>query len=98
MARTHAASMAGLQQFFGTADFDTTRYVTQMVSALNNGMFKPGSISSGFGKHLQGRALLTPDEIMRLGLTRPIVLVSGEPPYLLGWLNYLRIERRPSRR
>lgn len=26
---------------------------------------------------------------MRLGPTRPIVLVSGEPPYLLDRINYL---------
>jgi len=32
---------------------------------------------------------LTPDEVMRLGTTRPILLVSGEPPYLLDRLNYL---------
>jgi type IV secretory pathway TraG/TraD family ATPase VirD4 len=89
------------QQFFGTADFDTARYLsgalgqqtiryeTQSVSASNNGMFKPGSSSSSTGEHLQGRSLLTPDEVMRLGPSRPIVFVSGEPPYLLDRINYL---------
>lgn len=89
------------QQFFGTADFDTARYlsdalgqetiryVTQTASTSNNGLFKPNTTSSGTGEHLHGRSLLTPDEVMRLGPTRPIVLVSGEPPYLLQRISYL---------
>jgi type IV secretory pathway TraG/TraD family ATPase VirD4 len=89
------------QQFFGTADFDTARYLsgalgqqtiryeTQNVSQSSGTLGKPGSSSSGTGEHLQGRSLLTPDEVMRLGPTRPIVLVSGEPPYLLYRVSYL---------
>lgn len=89
------------QQFFGTADFDTARYlsdalgqetiryVTQTASTSNNGLFKSSTTSSGTGEHLHGRSLLTPDEVMRLGPTRPIVLVSGEPPYLLDRISYL---------
>ena len=89
------------QQFFGTADFDTARYLsgalgqqtiryeTQNVSQSSGTWGKPGSSSSGSGEHLQGRSLLTPDEVMRLGPTRPIVLVSGEPPYLLHRVSYL---------
>ncbi len=89
------------QQFFGTADFDTARYlsdalgqetiryVTQTASTSNNGLFKLATTSSGTGEHLHGRSLLTPDEVMRLGPTRPIVLVSGEPPYLLQRISYL---------
>ena len=89
------------QQFFGTADFDTARYLsgalgqqtiryeTQNVSQSSGTWGKPGSSSSGTGEHLQGRSLLTPDEVMRLGPTRPIVLVSGEPPYLLHRVSYL---------
>ncbi len=89
------------QQFFGTADFDTARYlsdalgqetiryVTQTASTSSGGIFKPNTTSSGTGEHLHGRSLLTPDEIMRLGPTRPIVLVSGEPPYLLQRISYL---------
>jgi type IV secretory pathway TraG/TraD family ATPase VirD4 len=89
------------QQFFGTADFDTARYLsgalgqqtiryeTQNVSQSSGTWGKPGSSSTGTGEHLQGRSLLTPDEVMRLGPTRPIVLVSGEPPYLLHRVSYL---------
>jgi type IV secretory pathway TraG/TraD family ATPase VirD4 len=89
------------QQFFGTADFDTARYLsgalgqqtiryeTRNASQSSGSWDKPGSSSSGTGEHLQGRSLLTPDEVMRLGPTRPIVLVSGEPPYLLHRVSYL---------
>lgn len=89
------------QQFFGTADFDTARYlsdalgqetiryVTQTASTSSGGIFKPNTTSSGTGEHLHGRSLLTLDEVMRLGPTRPIVLLSGEPPYLLNRISYL---------
>ena len=89
------------QQFFGTADFDTARYLsgalgqqtiryeTQNVSQSSGTWGKPGSSSTSTGEHLQGRPLLTPDEVMRLGPTQPIVLVSGEPPYLLHRVSYL---------
>ncbi len=89
------------QQFFGTADFDTARYLsgalgqktirfdTRGSSATDQGLMQPGSVSRSIGEQIQGRPLLTPDEIMRLGPTRPIVLVAGEPPYLLDRVSYL---------
>ena len=43
----------------------------------------------GSGEHLQGRSLMTPDEVMRLRPTRPIVMISGEAPYLLDRISYL---------
>ena len=45
--------------------------------------------SSGSSQQFAGRELLTPDEVMRLGPEKPIVLVKGEYPYLLDRLNYL---------
>ena len=52
-----------------------------------------GSMNSGKSKgtsqQFAGRELLTPDEVMRLGPEKPIVLVKGEYPYLLDRLNYL---------
>lgn len=55
--------------------------------------FKGNSSNEGssmsHNQQLSGRALLTPDEIMKLGSLRPIVLINGEPPYLLTRLNYL---------
>jgi hypothetical protein len=41
------------------------------------------------GEHIQGRSLLTPDEIMRVGPDRPIVMIAGEPPWLLDRIDYL---------
>ena len=87
------------QQFFGTADYDTARYLadalgqqtiryeTRSASASHTPL-QPGNWSAGTGEHLHGRPLLTPDEIMRLGPTRPIVLIAGEPPWLLDRLDY----------
>jgi len=89
------------QQVFGTADYDTARYVSdalghQTISfETRSRTFHPGhgltsgTVSAGQGEHLAGRALLTPDEVMRLGPTRPIVMTAGEPPYLLNRINYL---------
>ena len=45
--------------------------------------------SAGSSQQFTGRHLLTPDEVMRLGPERPIVLVKGEYPYQLARLNYL---------
>ncbi len=90
------------QQFFGTADYDTARYLsgalgqqtilfrTQSSSTSDqSGWNGTSSVSNSTGEHIQGRPLLTPDEVMRLGAKRPIVLVAGEPAYLLDRVNYL---------
>ena len=45
--------------------------------------------STGTSQQFTGRHLLTPDEVMRLGPEKPIVLVKGEYPYQLTRLNYL---------
>lgn len=45
--------------------------------------------SSGTSQQIASRALLTPDEVMRLGTERPIVLVRGLHPILATRLNYL---------
>ena len=83
------------QQFFGTADYDTARYLSGALgqqtirfetggsSYSDQGIGKPASTSSSLGEHFQGRSLLTPDEIMRLGPPKPLILIAGEPPYLL---------------
>lgn len=45
--------------------------------------------NQGTSQQFAGRELLTPDEVMRLGPDKPIVLLKGEYPYLLKRLNYL---------
>jgi type IV secretion system protein VirD4 len=47
----------------------------------DQGIVGSASTSSSTSEHLQGRPLLTPDEIMRLGPTKP--------PYRLDRVNYL---------
>ena len=52
------------------------------------GSMNSGS-SHGTSQQFTGRELLTPDEVMRLGPERPILLVRGERPYLVERINYL---------
>lgn len=88
------------KQFYGTSDFETAKYVSDMLgqttiqfrtvgdsstSALQGG----GSSGTSSSQQLTGRSLLTPDEVMRHGPMRPVVLIQGEPPYNLDRLNYL---------
>lgn len=91
------------KQFFGTADYDTAKYISESLgqktiqfatssSNSSTSYSAHASHSSGHSTNinLSGRALLNPDEVMRLGPTRPIVFISGENPYVLERLNYLR--------
>lgn len=80
------------KQFFGTADLDTARYIS---NALGNYTATYHTTSQGvqhtnMSEHRHSKALLTPDEVMRLGSHRPIILIGGERPYLLNRLNYLQ--------
>jgi type IV secretion system protein VirD4 len=89
------------QHYFGTADYDTARYISDALgqhtirfnttsrSQHSGSRLKSGTFSSAIGEHLQGRSLLTPDEVMRLGPARPIVMIAGESPYLLDRISYL---------
>lgn len=93
----------GAKQYFGTSDFETAKYISdslgkktvefQTENSNSGASFGSGmSTNSGAGKSQQftGRELLTPDEIETLPPEKEIVLISGEAPYLLDRLNYLR--------
>lgn len=73
-----------------TIEFETENTGRNSGSGVSGG---GGSLnrgkSSGTSQQFTGRELLTPDEVMRLGPEKPIVLVKGEYPYLLDRLNYL---------
>lgn len=60
----------------------------------SNGVLSAGSsstnTSAGWSQQLTGRALLTPDEVMRLPSDRLLAILDGECPYLLLRPNYLR--------
>lgn len=88
------------KQFFGTADYETAKYVSDMLGQATIeyrtvGDSSTTSLQGGGGsgqsssQQLTGRSLLTPDEVMRYGSHRPIVLIQGELPYSLERLNYL---------
>ena len=73
-----------------------TRHKTRANEGKNSGSGISGGggsmnrgKSAGSSQQFTGRHLLTPDEVMRLGPERPIVLVKGEYPYQLARLNYL---------
>lgn len=89
----------GGKQFFGTGDVETARYISDSLGKMTVEFHTKGanvntgnSMSAGNSDNQQftGRELLTADEIMRLPREQEIVLVSGEAPYLLNRLNYLR--------
>ncbi len=100
-SRGQNAQLRGHWAFFGMADYDTARYLsnalgqqtirfeTRSDSLSEGSLIQPGRASTSTGEQFQGRSLLKPDEVMRLGPSQPIVLVSGEPPYLLDRVSYL---------
>ncbi|MBK5204277.1 MAG: type IV secretory system conjugative DNA transfer family protein [Polaromonas sp.] len=73
-----------------TIEYETHNQGNNKGSGLSGG---GGSMnrgkSAGSSQQYAARSLLTPDEVMRLGPERPIVLVKGEYPYVLARLNYL---------
>lgn len=88
----------GAKQFFGTADIETAKYVSDSLGKTTlefqtkgQNLSAGSSISAGNSQNQQftGRDLLTADEIMRIPREQAIVLVTGEAPYLLNRLNYL---------
>lgn len=73
-----------------TIEFETENTGKNSGSGFSGGggSMNRGS-STGKSQQFAGRELLTPDEVMRLGPERPIILVQGERPYLVERLNYL---------
>ena len=82
--------------FFGTSDFDTAKYISDSLGEKTIDFTTVGhstsnrNSSTSQSQQVTGRSLLTPDEVMRLGPERPLVLISGEYPYQLQRLNYLK--------
>lgn len=74
----------------GTIEYETGNSGQNSGSGMGAG---GGSLnrgkSSGSSQQFTGRHLLTPDEVMRLGPEKPIILLKGEYPYLAVRLNYL---------
>ena len=82
---------AGVQQVFGVNDFETAKWLSQMIGQETAGFqtdsFKPGDGPS-FSNNLKGRDLLTPDEIMQLPPDRQLLRVQGQATAVAQKLRY----------
>lgn len=84
-------SNAGVQQVFGVNDFETAKWLSQMIGQETTGFqtdsYKPGDNPS-FSNNLTGRDLLTPDEIMQMPPELQLLRVQGQPSALAQKLRY----------
>jgi len=82
---------AGVQQVFGVNDFETAKWLSQMIGQETTGFqtdsYKPGDNPS-FSNNLTGRDLLTPDEIMQMPPGLQLLRVQGQPSALAQKLRY----------
>ena len=82
---------AGVQQVFGVNDFETAKWLSQMIGQETTGFqtdsYKPGDNPS-FSNNLTGRDLLTPDEIMQMPPELQLLRVQGQPSALAQKLRY----------
>lgn len=83
------------KQFFATADFDTAKYVSDMLgqrtetydtTSHSTGKDLTGTTSTSQNK--SSRNLLNPDEVMKLR-DKNLIFISGENPYKLEKISYL---------
>ena len=74
--------------FFGCADFDTAKYVSDSLGQYTETVSKWDT--GGETDSFISRNLLNPDEVMRLPRSTVIALVQGEPPVLLERLEYYK--------
>ena len=82
---------AGVQQVFGVNDFETAKWLSQMIGQETTGFqtdsYKPGD-SPSFSNNLTGRDLLTPDEILQLPPDRQLLRVQGQATAIAQKLRY----------
>ncbi|MGR3640317.1 type IV secretory system conjugative DNA transfer family protein [Alterinioella nitratireducens] len=82
---------AGVQQVFGVNDFETAKWLSQMMGQETTGYqtdsFKPGDAPS-ISNNLTGRDLLTPDEIMQLRPENQLLRVQGQATAVARKLRY----------
>ncbi len=82
---------AEVQQVFGVNDFETAKWLSQMIGQETTGFqtdsYKPGDNPS-FSSNLTGRDLLTPDEIMQMPPNVQLLRVQGQPSALAQKLRY----------
>lgn len=91
------------KQFFGCSDVDTAKYISESLGQYTQSIESQshsrnhsptagpaGGTSSSSTSHSHiARALLTPDEVMRLDVTKAIVLIKHKAPIMATKINYL---------
>ena len=82
---------AGVQQVFGVNDFETAKWLSQMMGQETTGYqtesYRPGDPPS-ISNNLNGRDLLTPDEIMQLRPENQLLRVQGQATAVAQKLRY----------
>jgi type IV secretion system protein VirD4 len=71
-----------------TVQYETSSHSTSTPVFSLNGQGGPGSTSEGTSTHLTGRALLSPDEAMRLAPHLQVLLRPGHMPALVAKLRH----------
>jgi type IV secretion system protein VirD4 len=107
--RTFLANVDVLQAF-GINDWDTADYLSRMTGeatihvesehqsrGLSRGPYSNRQLGAGRTRSEQGRRLLLPDEVRRLGADAELLFVKGGAPLLVERVNYLRHRRLLSR-
>jgi len=83
------------KQFFGTADLDTAKYISETLGKYTVGYSTTSESNSQTGNsestssHLVARELMSPDEVMAMNRSKAVVLIQNERPWLLDRLDYL---------
>jgi type IV secretion system protein VirD4 len=98
-------SSSKIQQYFGVADLDTAKYVSEKlgkttitVIAKNRGKNKNYGPGGGSGENVgeneitQVRDLLSHDEVMRMNRDQQIIFIQGNAPILASKIKYYEDE------
>jgi len=89
-ANTFVAN-AGVLQCFGVNDFETAKWLSQMIGRETTGYqtesHKPGDVATTT-QHIAARDLMTPDEIMQIDPSVQLLRVQGKPVIIARKLRY----------
>ena len=90
-ANTFVAN-AGVLQCFGVNDFETARWLSQMIgretTSYQTESQRTGELTGSTSTHLTARDLMTPDEIMQIASDTQLLRVQGRPILLAQKLRY----------
>lgn len=89
-ANTFVAN-AGVQQVFGVNDFETAKWLSQMMGKETTQFeteSQRGQEDASISKNVTGRDLMTPDEIMQLPPDQQLLRIQGHPTARVQKLRY----------